>query len=300
MEDIKKRKIEYHELAKKLWRVEENNITSFPEIFDLLKFILKKSRKSRIHNLKNSKFCLLDSYSIEESDGFVIATGLIKSANKDFAPNLINANTGEERPNTKTRQEGDVEKTHFAIRVDENEDSDSYLVLEKNGNGITVNQLIDYLSAFNKMWVQSKKEKRTYSITYITIVRDDYEEILKSMSRATVAEIYFDKSLMGSAALNFSNKTMSAKRDVVLTVRAEKDFSLKEMGFDLLQGLQGKGAKISKIRIFGKDDDKHDIMIDTEFLGKKVEIDADLNPNTGEVVTPTMYTELKKLAENII
>lgn len=300
MEDIKKRKIEYHELTKKLWRVEENNIVSFSEVFDLLKFILKKSRKNRIHSLKNSKFCLLDSYSVGEYDDYVIVTGLMKSANKNFTPNLINANTGEERQNTKTRQEGDVEKTHFAIRINNNGDKDSYLILEKNGNGVTVNQLVDYLGTFNVQWVSSKGEKRYYSIKYVIIVRDDYEEILKSMNRATIAEVYFDKSLVGTDALDFSNKTMSAKRDVVLTIRAEKDLSLKEMGFDLLQGVQSKKSKISKIRIFGKDDDKHDIMIDTEFLGKKTEINADLNPSTGEVITSTMYTELKKLAENII
>lgn len=41
-------------------------------------------------------------------------------------------------------------------------------------------------------------------------------------------------------------------------------------------------------------------MIDTEFMGKKTEINAELNSETGEVITSDIYTELEKLADELI
>lgn len=275
----------------------------FVDVKDLFQFILKKKRLIRIHQLKQSKICLLDSCMpyVENGDSIIIK-GLMKSATQDFCPYLLNSRTGEERPNTRTKQEGDIEKNHFLIKIIDRGDNefDVFVIFEKNGNGITMNQFVDCLNGYNKLWVQSKKEKRSYSINYKIVCGDDFFEMLNNLGRAKIAEVHFDKTLVGSDALDFSDKLVAAKSDVVLTMKAERDMSLKGFGLDVLQLMQMKKSKISKIRIYGEDDEKRNVMIDTDFFGKKTEIDADLNSETGEVVTPNIYTELEKLADDLV
>lgn len=300
---IKKRQIQYFELTKKIWRKEDNNIVPFAEIKDLLKWILKKNKKIRLHQLKQARVCLLDSCMPPiEGEGTIIIKGLMKSTTQDFCPYLLNSRTGEERPNTRTKQEGDIQKNHFLIKIIDREDDEFnvFVIFEKNGNGITINQLIDCLNGYNKLWVQHKKEKRSYSVGYSIVCGDDFFDMLNNMGRAKIAEVHFDKTLVGSDALEFSDKLASAKSNVVLTMKAEKEMSLKGFGLDVLQLLQGKKSKISKIRIYGEDDEKRNVMIDTEFMGKKTEIEAELNPDTGEVITTNIYSELEELAEELV
>ena len=300
----KKRQIQYFELTKKIWRKEEDNIMPFVEVKDLFQFILNKKRLIRIHQLKQSKICLLDSCMPHvKGDNSIVIKGLMKSATQDFCPYLLNSRTGEERPNTRTKQEGDIEKNHFLIKIIDRGDNefDVFVIFEKNGNGIRMNQFVDCLNGYNKLWVQSKKEKRSYSINYKIVCGDDFFEMLNNLGRAKIAEVHFDKTLVGSDALDFSNKLVAAKSNVVLTIKAEKDMSLKGFGLDVLQLMQGKKkSKISKIRIYGEDEEKHNVMIDTEFFGKKTEIEAELNSETGEVITHNIYTELEELANALV
>lgn len=298
------RQIQYFELTKKIWRKEEDNIVPFTGIKDLLQFVLKKKRQIRIHQLKQSKICLLDScMPYIENDDSIVIKGLMKSATQDFCPYLLNSRTGEERPNTRTKQEGDIEKNHFLIKIIDREDgkSDVFVIFEKNGNGITMNQFVDCLNGYNRLWVQSREEKRTYSINYKIVCGDDFFEMLNNLGRAKIAEIHFDKTLVGADALDFSDKLVAVKSDVVLTMKAEKNMSLKGFGLDVLQLMQGKKkSKISKIRIYGEDDGKRNVMIDTEFFGKKTEISAELNSETGEVITSNIYSELEELADALV
>ena len=130
----KKRQIQYFELTKKIWRKEEDNIMPFVEVKNLFQFILKKKRLIRIHQLKQSKICLLDScMPYIEDDNSIVIKGLMKSATQDFCPYLLNSRTGEERPNTRTKQEGDIEKNHFLIKIIDRGDneSDVFVIFEK-------------------------------------------------------------------------------------------------------------------------------------------------------------------------
>ena len=86
----KKRQIQYFELTKKIWRKEEDNIMPFVEVKDLFQFILKKKRLIRIHQLKQSKICLLDSCMPHvKGDNSIVIKGLMKSATQDFCPYLL-------------------------------------------------------------------------------------------------------------------------------------------------------------------------------------------------------------------
>lgn len=296
MQTTKLRQIEYHTLVKKMWRMEDNAIQPLMEVVDLLKFIKRQARAKRFYELKNSKCCLLDDFVVESNEGCLLICGLFKSAIKDFRPKLINTSTAVERDNPKEKKEGEIEKTHFCIKVvNEAEYQEVFIVLEKNGYGISINQIIEYLNEFNKKLIKSKNLKRSYTIKHMSILRSDFRDVLGSMNRVRIAEIHMNKQLLGSDALNYSNRQIAIKEDVVLMVKAKKGFSLQEFSFDCLQKVGGGPAGISRMRVWGNTDDGQHILIDTELFGKKTEISCDINPDTGEVITFSIYRQLKEM-----
>lgn len=296
MQTTKLRQIEYHTLVKKMWRMEDNAIQPLIEVVDLLKFIKRQARAKRFYELKNSKCCLLDDFVVESKEVSLLICGLFKSAIKDFRPKLINTSTAVERDNPKEKKEGEIEKTHFCIKVvNEAEYQEVFIVLEKNGYGISINQIIEYLNEFNKKLIKSKNLKRSYTIKHMSILRRDFRDVLGSMNRVRIAEIHMNKQLLGSDALNYSNRQIAVKEDVVLMVKAKKGFSLQEFCFDCLQKVGGGPAGISRMRVLGNTDDGQHILIDTELFGKKTEISCDINPDTGEVKTFSIYRQLKEM-----
>ncbi len=300
MANTRKRNVEYYTLVKKIWR-QEDVFRSFEEIVELLKFIKRKPILNRIYDFKDNKSGFLASYSSETINDCLFIKGFFKSATKNFRPNLLDTDNGTERPSPKKLKEGDKEKTHFTIKIDlASEDKEVFVIIEKNGHGVTINNIVSYLTYFNNQKLVLDDKKRSYSIMRQIIAREDFFEALQQMQRVRIAELYMDKSLIGSDALNFSDRLISAKRDVVVTVTAERDFSLSEFGFDCVQKLQGRNSKLSKIRIYGKDENGHELMIDSSFMGKKTEITVDVNGDTGEVATPSIYAELRVLAEALI
>ncbi|GAB1473245.1 hypothetical protein MASR2M69_06860 [Bacteroidota bacterium] len=291
----KVRKIDYYTILKNNWTKNENKLVPFFEIVDLFSFIISKNKTERIHPLKQSKSCYLASINIDsENEGFTIITGFFKSGVSNFRPNLINVQTGEERDSPKNIDEGDVEKTHFCIKINSNE---VFFILEKNGNGVSENQIVDYFKAFNRQWCLSINKTKNYSLVLAAIGREDFIEAVNGLSRAQVAEVYFEKSLVGSEALNFSNRLIPLKNNVFLTMRAQKSESIKETLLEMAAKMNIARNKITKIRIFGKDNENHEVLIDSGFLCKKSTIEVDLNPSTGEIITINILTELRQLIE---
>jgi hypothetical protein len=301
--DNKTRKINFFSITKKMW---ENNAKGlkgeypFFEIKELIAFINRLKSNERKFELKGYKTCSLMSATIkEEEENSAIITGIFKSAQYRYRPYLWNTQTDDERPSPKKLSEGEKEKTPFAIKITPDE---VYFVLETNGNGITINNIVySYLRHFNKIYLKSINEKQGFSIHYNKVGRGDFLETLKRLNRTKIVEVYINKSLIGGDGLNFSNRTFNLQRDVVLTLKAEKMRSITETGVDIFNKFNKQNAKdsISKIRIQGKDEDNEDTILDTSFMEKIEFANVSLNSTTGEVQTTEMLTYLKSFLNNL-
>lgn len=291
----KETKINYYSILKRLYKTkkqEENEEVYFEEIFNKLEKIKKQSKANRTYDLKGDKFCLLDSVSFKADYCF----GYFKSARNEFRPNLIDRKTLKERNNPKAKSEGDIEKTHFLIKRDST--GEIILFLEHNHSGITINNFINYLQKYSKdLDVKDNKPNR-YKLVFSIIAKHNFLTELEHMQRAKIAEVYIDKQLLGNEALNFSERFVSIKQEIKLIAKADLKSDLTNFGVDLFNKLNGKKHYgINRIRIYGEDENGNNTYIDTNFMGRNDFINANLDDDTGEIISEDFFKNLILIAE---
>jgi hypothetical protein len=297
-------KITFHTLIQRMWKLadeSENKEQPFflvGEVLDHIGSIKSKDKTQKFYELKDKKFCFIDTVnkaSLNNDD--VVYYGIFKSARSDYRPNLINRKTGTERKNPKEITEGDIEKTHFLVKLSRT-DNEVYLFMEKNFMGVSPVVFVNYITHFTVLYLQHIDEKRNFSILRTDIPMNNFLTEVERLSRTVTAEVYFDKKLLGSGALNFSNRTVSLKRDLVLTAKASSKESITEVGVDLWNKMQHKDSPISRVRIKGIDENDNAVLLDTSFFCRQEFITVELNADTGEVNSTQLLSRLQNLAKD--
>ena len=264
------------------------------EVLDYIGSI--KDKRKRYYDLKSGKFCFIDSINKETIDENVtLFKGVCKSARNEFRPNLINKKTGNERKNPKELSEGDIELTHFLLKITKF-DNEVYLLLERNHNGVTHLNFTNYINEFTKKYIEQKGQKKDFSVTRMDVPTNNFLTELERLNRTVQAEVYFDKQLLGSDALNFSERTLSVRKNIMLTVKANPRDSITEFGVDLWNKINKKDSLVSRIRIKGTNDESNNIILDSDMMSRKEYITVDLNQETGEVNSVQLLSEMRKIA----
>lgn len=221
----KERKIAFYTLVKDMWANNADGLEGlipFYEIKEVFNYI--DGRKRRSLKLKSNKACSLESFSMKQDskDSSILITGLFKSAAYKYRPPYWDTETDEERESPKKQTEGEKEKTHFAIKITNDE---VFLLVEVNGNGVSVNNIISYLNQFTREYLKKKKKTKNFTVEYTKIARDNFISELEKLKRATSIDVFFNKSLLGSRALQFSERTSAIQDQVKLTLKAERNKS---------------------------------------------------------------------------
>ena len=118
------------------------------------------------------------------------------------------------------------------------------------------------------------------------------------MTRVVCADIFVDKTLLGSDALNFSNITGDVQENMILTLKSEKKKSIKQTLCQIVHFFNGNQSQINRIRVKGKMPNNNDSIIDTAFIVKKVYVEVEQNEDTGEFNTSDMFAQLRFLAND--
>ncbi len=299
----RKVKILYKTLIKYEWSKGDtiaDRSNPFWEVLDVIKYIKPLSKKKKIRDLKGDKFCFLENFSITEvpNQNRVEIYGFFKSARNQFRPNIVNRRTGVERPNPKLLVEGDIEKTHFAIIIDKDLD-EVFFVHQYNFYGMTIKEVLAYFKFFAKAYATKKKLKKSFTLKHQVIPETGFIETLQSMNRVKVADVYIGKQLLGSDALNMSNRLVNVKNEMKLSIGSAPRESIKSTAVDIFNAFNSGDRSISKIRVEGKDSRDNDLIIDTSFMNKQEYITVDRNTDTGELVSTQVFTELRELTEAI-
>lgn len=301
MKTTKDVKVLFYQLYVKQWKKgkrDSSQLEPYLEVEETLTKISRLARLKRFYDLNDGKFFFLESFKSIEDDENIILKGYFKSARNEFRPNLVNKKTGQERRNPKLLVEGDIEKTHFIFKIAK-ERNEVYLLLEFNYHGITCTNIIEYLTHYQRIFHKNDATKKYFEILKSMIPGNDFIHGLQLSNRIKMAEVFFDKQLLGGNALNFSNRTISLKQDLKLIATADIGENIKELAADLFNAFNADGSKISRVRVFGNDADNNDIKLDTQSIIKNEWVKVDLNPETGEVVTPQILTGLFNMSENL-
>ena len=297
MNTTKNVKVSFHTFVKCMLKSGKHIEEPFYMIEEVLDYIGSiKDKRKRYYDLKSGKFCFIDSINKETIDENVtLFKGVCKSARNEFRPNLINKKTGNERKNPKELSEGDIELTHFLLKITKF-DNEVYLLLERNRNGVTHLNFTNYINEFTKKYIEQKGQKKDFSVTRMDVPTNNFLTELERLNRTVQAEVYFDKQLLGSDALNFSERTLSVRKNIMLTVKANPRDSITEFGVDLWNKINKKDSLVSRIRIKGTNDESNNIILDSDMMSRKEYITVDLNQETGEVNSVQLLSEMRKIA----
>lgn len=283
--DIKKRKIGFYYLTingdKGLYPIDQ-------ELNRVLEFAMEDlKRKERKYDLNELKFCVLDSYNKVADTRKLI----FESARHSYRAPLMDRNNAKKRDNPKKLKEGETLKTHCMVRC---KDGDAVLISEITKSGMQVQQIVEYLNYLKGEWEgQVRGRQLSYKFTYETIAKDNFEEELEKLKRVVSAVVHVDKRVLGSDALNFSDRTHSVREEIIMEIKSKRDHSIGHTAVDVVKKfLQGTKEEISKITIVGKNDQENEVKLDTSFIEKREWVRAHLDKDTGEVHSHTMFTEM--------
>lgn len=301
----------YHTLVQKEWKTTTENKTvsdepeeciesPFYNIEYVLDYIESIRRiRYKFYDLKSDKFCYIDTIRKNVSlDGTIIYKGIFESARNEFRPYIIDKKTGTKRPNPKTISEGDIEKTHFCIKIDRIGAKEVYVFLERNFYGININNFTNYITTFTDKFLKKAGKKKNFHLVNYQIPSTAFFDELKMLKRTILAEVHFAKQLLGSQSLGFSNRLVSLQKDLVLTAKASRGESITETAVDFYNKLSLKNSPISRIRIKGVDPDNHEVLLDTSLLCKSNLIEIERNAETGEVNSHQLFLALEAIAES--
>ena len=297
MNTSKNVKVSFHTFVKCMLKSGEHIEEPFYMIEKVLDYISNiTDNRNRYYELKSGKFCFIDSISKERIDENVtLFKGVCKSARNEFRPNLINKKTGKERKNPKELSEGDIELTHFLIKISKF-DKEIYLLLERNHNGVSHLNFTNYINEFTTKYLKQIGQAKDFSIIRMDVPTNNFLTELERLNRTVQAEVYFDKKLLGSDALNFSERTLSIRKNIMLTVKANPRDSITEFGVDLWNKVNRQDSLVSRIRIKGTNDESNNVILDSDMMSRKEYVTVDLNQETGEVNSIQLLSEMRKIA----
>ena len=260
----------------------------------LLQYINAQSNRAKKQDISDDRICFLDFF--EYNEDACLLKMLFKSAKHSYRAPLLNRNTVEARENPKTMEEGEQVKTHLLIKF---VNGDAIVFLETGRNVLTLKIITDYLNTFISIFNNAHRRDRIEgAFCFDMIPRDDFREVLDNMERVLCAEVFIDKQVLGSDALNFSERIEHVQDNIILEIKTERRETIKHTIYDIFSKLTGGHSVIRRIRVKGKTSDTNESIIDTSFINKKEYIDAQQNEDTGEFNTAYMFSQLELLSQD--
>jgi hypothetical protein len=282
----RKRKISFYYIV--LANPRQANLVSKIEFEKLLMHISRLSRPQQKMDINFNKFCLLSSI---HSDG-EIRELTFESATHSYRAPLLNRQDASTRDNPKTITEGDTFKTHVVLKY---VGGDILMIAEKFRGGLSMKEIVVYLNNMKNRLEASSGQSLPYNFAFQIIAKDNIEEELENMDRVVGAEVFVDKQILGSEALNYSERIETIKEEIVIIVRPQRLRDMKLAALDLLRNFNGETTQIKKLRIEGRNARNNQVVIDTTFMEKREFVDAIMNEDTGVVDSISLFANMRHI-----
>lgn len=265
-----------------------------PPLFcDFLGYLNGLPTQNKLFNdAKTKKAVSLDTISNETKNGIHLYKIVFKSCKYNHSPDYMSSRDGSERPSDKKLDEGDKELTHMCMRIDENE---AYTVFEDRRNGVTIGGVISYFNRHLKTFLQSKGKTDDFYLWAGIVPSDDFMQALGNASRISIADIFVDKSVLGSGYLNLMEVDASSQEDLMLTLKSKPRQSLPKRAIEgTFRKIATNGTVVNRIRLYGKDINKMNMVIDSLNQKKINEIVVELREN-GTVDTYSIFAKIEEV-----
>ncbi|WOE69127.1 hypothetical protein RZR97_08395 [Hydrogenimonas thermophila] len=285
---ISKRKIRFYTIDFTLYQNSQEimqNPNNIMQIF-LANFNNTNSNNRKM-DINNNRFCLLEEDY--DFDGQYLS-GYFISAKTQHRPPLIDEETLTRRENPKQLTEGEEERTHFVMKIDQSTD-EIILLLESRKVGITPLVIAKYIKKF----LNNSNIEYRYSI----ITRDNFIDELENLDQVKVCELFVEKEILGSEALNFSDINEQMQEEVSLTVKAKRYQSIKDKALEIARNvIGGTEQRIRRIKVLGLDNNNNPVTLNTTAAQLDSYVRVNLDEETKIVDTDDILRRMREMLEN--
>ncbi|KJS18375.1 MAG: hypothetical protein VR69_00655 [Peptococcaceae bacterium BRH_c4b] len=284
---VSERKIGYYNFVFEKYRSDEHFFDK--DLFvNLLNYIYNLPSDNKIlKNSNSNKAISIDSYTCDIINFSCACKVIFKSCKYNHSPDYMSSIDGTERESDKQAHEGEKEKTHLCMKVNEVE---AEMILEERKTGISVSQICYYLNKYLARYMKSINKARNFKIIYGIIPSEDFLSVLRSMSKVRIGELYTHKINLGSESMNLMEREDASMRDeIIITVKSNKGGSLlKRNIISLYNSLISGDSKVTRIRIYGTNEEGKIIKLDSDNM-KKMEYVRALLDEKGIVESSSIF-----------
>lgn len=287
---VQKRKIVYYSIE---FAKGEEKFFDEKLFCEFLNYVKTIPVAERIFNDTNTKKAVDLAGILEETkEGIHMFKITFKSCKYNHSPDYMSSVDGSERASDKRLEEGEKELTHACIKINMNE---AYTIFEQRRNGVTIGGVIKFFNKLLASFLEIKKIEEKFYLFYSLIPADDFLESLNNVERIISANIYTEKKILGSGFLGLMDLDASVQDDLLICVKAKKGKGLaKAAARRLFNYTIAEGTVTSRVRIYAKDIDKLDVVLDSMGDRKVDEITVELNEN-GTVNSYSIFAKLEEL-----
>ena len=241
---------------------------------------------------KNSKAVLLSSIRDEVKQGMQFFKLTFKSCKYNHSPDYMSSVDGSERATDKKLYEGEKELTHMCMRIDHGE---AYTVFEERRNGVTMGGVITY---FNRLLSRFCRQERISDnkILWASLVPSaDFLSALNGAQRISVANVFVEKKVLGSEYLNIMDVDANSQDELIITMRSKRSKSLPKHALKkAFLAIATEGTEVTRVRLYGKDINRMNILIDSLNQKKVEEIDVELKDD-GTVDSYSIFSKIEEV-----
>lgn len=262
---------------------------SFVRWFNLL------DTTEKIFNISYNKFTSLDK--IEKVSLRVVENhpnvyfGMMSTGNFGSRRNLKDSTNNSRRENPKRISEGEEQENYFILGFKSNGNID--LIFQNAGRGIKSLNLKNYFDKFILKYLNSLSQTKEFKIVEGAVISTE-ETMIARLDRVTKTKIYIDKSVLGEEGLNLATRTLQAKEDLIIDVRAQRGQDIRDLLADLRQSIV-HDTKIDKIWVEGKDNHGNLSQFYLKNIQKQTYVSIDIDSTTASLENDSIKMELLKL-----
>lgn len=287
------RKITFHIL--KMYKKEMNDVVYNDFDFDDFSVWFNGlTNKEKIFTLSENKFTSLDCFNLiparQISTHLKAYFGMMGTGNFGSRRNLKNSLDNTTRPNPKKIEEGEEQENYFILAFKNNGDID--MIIQNAGRGIKSSHIKNYLDKYFNKYLASKSTTKEFKLIEGAVVSTP-DIMINRLDRVIKTRIYIDKSILNDE-LDLTQRTLQAKEDIIIDVRASRGQDIR----DLLQDLRQKivhNTKIDKLWVEGKDINGNVSQFYLNQIQKSTYVTIDIDPSTASLVRDDVLRELIKL-----
>jgi hypothetical protein len=238
-----------------------------------------------------SKIVWIESVNDKSNGNFDI---VFRSARYNQSRDVIDTKTMKDRGVLKTKEDGDKENTHFCIRWENGQDR-FWTIREQNSDGVTTNDIKDYINQKFGEYQIKNNENCSYSVEFSIVLSKDFLTELRKMKSINFLTLTMDKEDQSFGDFFNISKRNSIRETVEVSIHKKRGKD-NIIPYDLIEEYfnnTGTNKRIKKISVQGSNESQS-LKIDTDSIQLKHSITVKISQTTNVVESEDFFYQISE------